>query len=139
MTTTLLIGGILLLAFLVYGFLGYRRYKNMPDTEPSDRIHILTEKNFQNRIGKGISLVDFWASWCVPCKMMSPVLNETADELDGKASICKLNVEQFPHMASKFKVKGIPTMILFRNGKEIDRFIGVKTKDFLIKQINSLN
>ena len=139
MTTTLLIGGLLLLAFVVYGFLAYRRYRNMPDVEPNDRIRILTEKNFQNQIGKGVSLVDFWASWCVPCKMMSPVLNETADELNGKASICKLNVEQFPRMASKFKVKGIPTMILFRNGKEIDRFVGVKTKDFLLKQINSLN
>lgn len=139
MTTALLIAGILLLAFLVYGFMGYRKYRNMSDVEPSDQIHILTENNFQNRVGKGISLVDFWASWCVPCKMMSPVLNETADELNGKANICKLNVEQFPRMASKFKVRGIPTMILFRDGKEINRFVGVKTKDFLLKQINSLN
>ena len=139
MTTTVLIAGILLLAFVVYGFLSYRRYKNMADVEPNAKIRILTEQNFQQQVGKGISLVDFWASWCVPCKMMSPVLNETADELNGEADICKLNVEQFPRMASKHKVRSIPTMILFRDGKEINRFVGVKTKDFLIKKINSLN
>lgn len=139
MTTALIIIGSLLAILLGFGIYNYRRFKNMEDVAPSDRIKILTEKSFQHQVRKGISLVDFWASWCVPCKVMSPVLNDVAEELENRANICKLNVEQYPRLASKYKVKGIPTMVLFRDGKEIERFVGVKSKEYLIKQINLLN
>ena len=74
----------------------------------------------------------------MPCKMMAPILNEVAAEVDGKAKICKVDVQQYQDISSKFSVRNIPTLILFKNGKEINRFVGVKTKDFLLKEINKV-
>jgi thioredoxin 1 len=124
--------------FVIYTVYAFRRLKNVPDVMSSDKIKILTDKNFEHQVRFGVSLVDFWASWCVPCKMMSPVLNELAEEINGRASICKLNVEQFQAAATRYAVRNIPTMVLFRNGKEINRFVGVRTKDFLLKQIKDI-
>ncbi|MBN2481575.1 MAG: thioredoxin [Bacteroidales bacterium] len=138
MNTALIIAGTLLLVLLGYGIYNFRKFKNMEDVAPSERIRILSDKSFQHQIKKGVSLVDFWASWCVPCKMMSPVLNDVAEELDGSANVCKLNVEQYPNISSRYHIKGIPTMVLFRDGIEVNRFAGIKSKEFLIKQINLL-
>jgi thioredoxin 1 len=110
--------------------------KNVPDVVKSDKIIDLTDKNFNHQIKNKISLVDFWASWCVPCKMMSPVLNELAEEAGPNVQVCKVNVEEYQSLASKYAVRGIPTMLLFKNGKEINRFVGVKSKDFLLQEIN---
>ena len=85
-----------------------------------------------------IVLVDFWASWCAPCKMMAPVLNDVADELTGNANVGKVNVEQYQALAQKYQIRNIPTMILFKNGKEINRFVGVKNKEFLLQEINKV-
>lgn len=100
-----------------------------------EKIKILTDQNFQNKINTGVTLVDFWAEWCMPCKMMAPVINSVAEELNGNESVGKLNIEQHQAIAAKYKVRSIPTMILFKNGKEINRFVGGKTKDFLLKEI----
>jgi thioredoxin 1 len=97
----------------------------------------LTDKNFQQLTKNKIVLVDFWASWCAPCRMMAPVLNEVANELSGNYQVGKVNVEEFQSLAQKFKVRGIPTLILFKNGVEVNRFVGVKPKDFLLKQIQN--
>jgi thioredoxin 1 len=67
--------------------------------------------------------------------MMAPVLNEVADELSGNSYVGKVNIEQYQSLAQKFQVRGIPTMILFKNSKEVDRFVGIKSKEFLLKQI----
>ena len=72
----------------------------------------------------------------MPCKLLIPILNETAAEIKGNARIGKLNVEECQIIASKYGVRSIPTMILFKNGKEIDRFVGVKQKDFLLKKLS---
>lgn len=103
----------------------------------NEKIKILTAANFQNQVKSGITLVDFWADWCMPCKMMAPVLNSVAEELDNTASVGKVNIEQFQSVAQKYMVKSIPTLILFKNGKEMNRFVGVKSKEYLLKQINS--
>ncbi|MEI6575882.1 MAG: thioredoxin [Bacteroidota bacterium] len=102
----------------------------------SDRIVKLTAQNFAQQTQKGIVLVDFWAAWCMPCKMLSPILNEVAEEIDGKAKIGKLNIDEQQAIASKFNVRNIPTIILFKNGKEIDRIVGVKTKAVLVKKLS---
>jgi len=113
-----------------------KRMKSLKDVKSSEKVLTLTDQNFSNKVKSGTVLVDFWAEWCMPCKMMIPVLNELAEEVDGSVSIAKLNVDEQKKTAAGFKVRSIPTMILFRNGKEIHRFVGVKTKDYLLKELD---
>ncbi len=137
MQTTLIITGIIFLTLAALYLLARSRMKNIPVVADNDKILTLTDKNFQHQTKNKLVLVDFWASWCVPCRMMAPVLNEVADELAGNSHVGKVNIEQFQSLAQKFQVRSIPTLILFKNGKEINRFVGIKSKDFLIKQINA--
>ena len=103
----------------------------------ADHVKILnlTDKNFQQQTKNKLVLVDFWAAWCAPCRMMAPVLNDVASELTGNSLVGKINIEQQQALAQKFKVRSIPTLILFKNGTEINRFVGIKSKDFLLKEI----
>ena len=101
----------------------------------SPKVKILTDQNFSGKIKSGIVLVDFWAAWCGPCKLMAPVLNDVAETMDGKATIAKLNVDEQRATASHYKIRSIPTMIIFKNGKEVTRFSGVKSKDTILKEI----
>jgi thioredoxin 1 len=137
MNVTLITIGIIgaMVLYLVYNF---RKMKNMPMVADSENIIHLTKQNFDHQTKTGISLVDFWADWCMPCKMMSPVLNDVANEINGAAKICKVDVQTHPDLSAKFGIRGIPTMILLQNGKEINRFVGAKSKDFLIKQIKQV-
>ena len=73
-------------------------------------------------------LVDFWASWCGPCKMVGPIVEELADDFAGKVKVCKLNVDENTKTAQAYGVMSIPTLILFKNGKEVDRVVGFRTK-----------
>ena len=123
---------------VLYLFFNFRRMKNLPDVENSPKIKVLTDKNFQHQVKNGLILVDFWASWCIPCKMMAPVLNDVAEEITGNVHVGKLNVEHNQAIAAKYNIRNIPTMVLYNNGKEINRFVGAKSKDFLIKQINMI-
>jgi len=138
MNITVVIISAVFALFGIYLFYTFRKMKNMPMAQDHDKIKILTSQNFQSQVKTGITLVDFWAEWCMPCKMMAPVLNSTADELRGNASIGKLNIEQHQSIATQYKVRSIPTLIMFKNGKEINRFVGVKTKEFLLKEINKV-
>ncbi|MBW1853690.1 MAG: thioredoxin [Thermodesulfobacteriota bacterium] len=76
-------------------------------------------------------LVDFWAPWCGPCKMIAPVLEELAKEYDGRVKIVKLNVDDSPDTASKFGIRSIPTLIMFKNGKVFEQTVGAQSKDNL--------
>jgi len=107
----------------------------MEELPESKKIVTLTSTNFDNQVKNGIVLVDFWASWCMPCKMLAPVINEIAEEASDIAKVCKLNVDEQRDIVAKYSVRGIPTLILFKNGKEVKRFVGVKTKGFYLKQI----
>ena len=136
MTITLIVTALVIVGFITYLYFTYKKIKNTPEAEAHANIKELTDANFQAQIKTGITLVDFWASWCMPCKMMAPVLNETAEELGSIAKIGKLDVDSNRASSVKYGVRSIPTLILFKNGKEINRFVGVKTKDFLLKEIN---
>ena len=82
-------------------------------------------------------LVDFWAPWCGPCKMITPVLEELAQEYDGKAKIVKINIDDNQNTPAQFGVRSIPTLILFKNGNEVEKIIGAQSKDKLKAMIDS--
>lgn len=128
----------ILVALLASFVLNYRKMKNTPVVADSDKIKTLTDKNFEHQIKSGVTLVDFWAAWCMPCKMMAPILNDLSEVVTGDATVGKLNVDEQKAAAAKYGVRSIPTLILFKNGKEINRFVGVKTKDFLLKEIQKV-
>jgi thioredoxin 1 len=132
------VGAFLLIAFLASFFLNYYKMKKTPVVEDNGKIKKLSDQNFEHQIKSGIMLVDFWATWCMPCKMMAPVLNDLSEDLNGNASVGKLDVDQNRAASAKYAVRSIPTMVLFKNGKEINRFVGVKTKDFLLKEIRKI-
>ncbi|KKU28755.1 MAG: Thioredoxin [Candidatus Amesbacteria bacterium GW2011_GWA2_47_11b] len=88
----------------------------------------LTKADFDDKIKVGISLVDFWAEWCGPCKMAAPVIDGLADEYAGKVVVAKLDVDAEPEIAQKFGVMSIPTVILFKDGAELARQVGFAGK-----------
>jgi thioredoxin 1 len=125
---------VVLIGFLIFN--ARQKMKNLKDVRSSDKVKELTDQNFQNKIKTGMVLVDFWAAWCMPCKLMIPVLNEVAEEAGEKVTIAKVNVDEQKATAAKFGIRSIPTMILFQNGKEVKRIVGVKSKDYLLKEFD---
>ncbi len=97
----------------------------------------ITSKNFEQEVLKSDLpvLLDFWASWCGPCKMMSPIVDEVAKELNGKAKVGKINVDEEPNLASSFNIMSIPTLVVIENGKLKTQSVGVKSKEEVIKMI----
>jgi len=124
--------------FIVYVAYNYRKMKNMQEVKTSKKIRILDKKNFGSQIRRGTIIVDFWASWCAPCKMMTPVLNDIAEKEGDKVRVGKVNVEHNQYLAKKFKIKKIPALIILQDGKEVGRVTGFKTKKALMKEINKV-
>lgn len=96
----------------------------------------ITDANFDEVIktDKPV-LVDFWAEWCGPCKMVGPVIEQLAEEYDGKAVIGKVNVDNNPDSSAKYGVRSIPTLLFFKNGEVVDKLIGASSKSTLIKKL----
>lgn len=97
----------------------------------------VTDENFEQEVLNDSlpTLNDFWATWCGPCKMIAPILNDLAQEYDGKLKITKLDVDANPSTAMAYGVQSIPTLILFKDGRPVERFIGYMPKDRLLKQL----
>ena len=135
---TWIIIGSLILGIMIYVGISYKKVKKMPNVETSKKIKILNNKNFKTVIrNNGVVLVDFWAPWCAPCKMIAPSLNEIA-ESEENVTIGKVNVDQNQQLAQKYKIRNIPTMLLFKNGQVEKRITGVKPKKALLKEIKSV-
>lgn len=136
MQTTFIIIGVLMTAFIGFRYFAMVKMKNTPLVADHEKVLTLTEQNFQQKTKGKVVLVDFWASWCAPCRMMAPVLNDVSAELSGNSHVGKVDIQQYQSLANKFKVRNIPTMILFKNGTEINRFVGIKSKEFLLTEIS---
>jgi thioredoxin 1 len=96
----------------------------------------LTEGTFEQTVSNGVTLIDFWAEWCGPCKMIAPTIEELATEYEGRATVAKVNVDTEMGLAQKFNVASIPTLIVMKNGEEAKRFVGVTSKTELAKALD---
>jgi thioredoxin 1 len=104
----------------------------------ADGISTLTDATFDEEIGAATEavVVDFWAEWCGPCKMISPILEEIASEHEGKVKVAKLNVDDNPNVTRRFEVMSIPTLIVFQDGMPVRRMIGAKGKGQLLQELS---
>ena len=100
----------------------------------------LTKDNFQDEVlaAKEPVLIDFWAEWCGPCKMQSPIVDEVAEELSGKAKVCKVNVDEQPSLALDYQIASIPTLVFMDKGVFQQRMIGLTQKQVIVDYLNTL-
>ncbi len=96
----------------------------------SPNVVTLTDANFEQEVINSSNpvLVDFWAEWCGPCKMIAPLLDELATEYDGRVKVAKVNIDDHQNLAAQFRVSAIPTLLIFKNGQVIDQLVGAKSK-----------
>ncbi|MDP2876763.1 MAG: thioredoxin [Holophaga sp.] len=97
----------------------------------SDLVKHITDAEFPGTVAEGVTLVDFWAPWCGPCKMIAPILEEIAGELGGSAKIVKINIDDNPQVAGQYGIMSIPTLLLFKDGKKVDQKVGALPKPAL--------
>ena len=95
-----------------------------------------TDSNFESEVLKSDlpCLVDFFATWCGPCKTMGPIIEEIANEYEGKAKVGKLDIDENPEMVSKYQIMSVPTMIVFKNGEPVKTFVGLTEKEAIVKE-----
>lgn len=103
----------------------------------SEKVLQLNDTNFDQEIKSGIVLVDFWASWCGPCRIQAPILDEVADKIGTAAKIAKVNVDESPRLASIFGIRSIPTLIIFKDGKQVKQFTGVQKAAILTQELQA--
>lgn len=103
----------------------------------SNNILHLSDDDFSQTIAKGVTLVDFFATWCGPCRMIAPVIEQLATEVSGKAKIAKVDIDEAQQITSSLQITSVPTLVLFKDGKEVQRVVGVKNFDYLYDLLQS--
>jgi thioredoxin 1 len=98
----------------------------------------ITDANFSTKTASGVTLVDFWAPWCGPCKMQGPIIEKVAEKMAGKAKVGKCNVDEESGLARKFSIMAIPTLIIFKDGTEAERIMGLQSEEMLVEKLNAL-
>ena len=101
----------------------------------SDKVKTFTDGNFDAETSKGVVLVDFWAEWCGPCRRLAPTVEALASEFDGRATVAKMNVDENPEVPSRFAIRGIPTLLIFKEGQLADQIVGLAAKEDIAKMI----
>ncbi len=99
----------------------------------------VTDMNFDSTVGTGVALVDFWAPWCGPCKMQGPIVRNVAEQMGDAARVGKCNVDTNPELAVRFGVRSIPTLVLLKDGEEVERFVGLQTDSLLLEKLRALS
>ena len=95
----------------------------------SEKVQTFTDGNFDDSTRSGVVLVDFWAEWCGPCRRLAPTVDQLATEFDGRATVGKLDVDANPNVAARFQIRGIPTLLIFKNGELADTVVGLASKE----------
>jgi thioredoxin 1 len=101
----------------------------------SDKVKTFTDSNFDDETKNGVVLVDFWAEWCGPCRRLAPTVDALASDFDGRATVAKLNVDENPNVPGRYAIRGIPTLLLFKNGELAETIVGLVPKDDIAKMI----
>jgi thioredoxin 1 len=94
-------------------------------------------ENLKEKVGEGVHLVDFWAEWCGPCRMLTPIVTELKERYEGKAGVHKVNVDDNQELAKELGIRSIPTVIIYKDGQEVDRIAGAKEISLYEEKINS--
>jgi len=108
-----------------------------PSSAPATEVVVLNEANFDSQIGQGVVLVDFWAAWCGPCKIQGPIVEQVAKQISGAAKIAKLDVDAAKKIAQRFSIDSIPTLIVFKDGKPVQQFVGITQAETLVSAIQA--
>jgi len=106
----------------------------------SEKIVTLNDSNFIEEVQNSTVpvVVDFWAEWCGPCRMLTPILEELANEQDGALKVAKVNVDEAPNLAAQFNVRSIPMLVFFKGGEQKDVIVGVQSKDAILRKVQAL-